>query len=66
MELVHISDQPVRSIYGTTGGEFTLTAGDSLEIRRKVPATEVLLEETVPEGKQWSVRIHAEIIETEA
>jgi len=66
MELVHISDQPERSIYGSTGGQFELAAGHRIEIRTKTPGTEVALDETVPAGKAWAVRVHVEVVETEA
>ncbi len=43
-----------------------LTAGDDMDIRKKIGAdpVEKILDETVPAGKKWSVIIRVDIKET--
>jgi len=63
MELVRQSATCVETL--SDQEELTLVAGKRLQIRTKTPVEE-LLDEEVPEGKQWAVTITVHVVETDA
>jgi len=63
MELVRQSAACVETL--SDQEELTLVAGKRLQIRTGTPVEE-LLDEEVPEGKQWAVTITVHVVETDA